>query len=114
MLRFLMLASLLVPGLHPSARAQEPSERRQPTTVSIDQANLFRRPFPLVVLVGLDEVQHEIKLSDLQRNRLTALEEQTQQQRQRARSQYADRELFRAALNGIRADHESVLLKSLE
>jgi hypothetical protein len=112
--RFLVLALFSASSFHPLVLAQEPPERRQPTTVSIDQTDLFRRPFPLAVLVGLEEVQREIKLSDLQRNRLNALDEQSRQQTQNARSKYVDREIFQAALDGIRADHESVILKALQ
>jgi hypothetical protein len=112
--RFLVVVLLLAPSVPATALAQAPPARLEPTTISVDARLDFQWRAPSWGLLRLKGVQRELNLSDAQKKQIVALDQQSEERMQRARSQYLERELREAAINGIQADQEHAIFESLE
>jgi hypothetical protein len=114
MQRTVALALLLIPGLGTASSAQAPVKRSEPPSYSIAGFGLMPVAVRNEPLVRSPDIQRELKLTDAQKQQITALNAQQTARIQKARVEYEDIGIFRAARNAIEDDRETALLKLLE
>jgi hypothetical protein len=106
-------ALLLVMSVSAEPFPQAPAARPESRSYSVRANGLLPISAPSPSLVSTAEVQRELKLTEPQKQRHTALIQQERDTAQKARETYLDREIFQAALNGLLDDTDSALREVL-
>jgi hypothetical protein len=112
--RIVAFCLLVIPSLGGASSAQEPARRTEPLSYSLAGAGLMPVRARSPILVPMVKVQQELKLTEAQKQRHTSLMEQHRARVQKAREDYADIEIFRAARNAIDDDWESAIQQALQ
>jgi hypothetical protein len=114
MLRIVAPAVFMIVSLSSASLAQSPAGPTEPRSYSLDAALLRPYPARALALIRMGSVQQELKLTETQQKRLTSLVEQQRARLQKARQDYPDPQIFRAARNALADDCESALRDALE
>ena len=114
MSRIYALAVLLVPAIGGTALAQAPAGTPETVSYSIVSLEFAPRPLPKATILRMDAVQQELKLTEAQKKRRTAIVQQSTESMQKAREDYDNGEILDAARNAILADEGTALQESLE
>lgn len=118
MSRIYVFAVLLAPAIAGTALAQPPARTPETVSYSIDGADsieVFQTPVSMqLLLVRIDAVQQELRLTEAQKKRQTAIVERHFETMRKARQEYDNQEIFDAARNAIAADEVAALQENLE
>jgi hypothetical protein len=118
MSRIYVLAVLLAPAIAGTALAQPPARTPETVSYSIGGAysiEVFQMPVSMqLLLLRIDAVQQELRLTEAQKKRQTAIVERRLETMRKARQEYDNQEIFDAARNAMVADEVAALQETLE
>jgi hypothetical protein len=105
---------LLALGLSGASSAQAPAGRPEAPTYSLGITGGMPVRARILMVLRMDEVQRELKLTEVQKQRYSALVEQQLVRVRKANVDHEDREIFRAARNAIDDDCEFAIRQTLQ